>query len=152
MGIPERWIGYRPMPRDIERHLGRLIPLFEMEGVVLAYLFGSLSRNDGNSSREPHDVDLGILTLEGSAHRLHDEVTQILETDRLDLVDLRMADPMLRFEILRKGKPIYIADDDYKENFILMTLHEYRETEPMRRQQKVYLRERVAGWLSGLKG
>jgi hypothetical protein len=152
MGIPERWFGHIPLPEDVETCIERMVPLFEREGVLLAYIFGSLSNKEGNGDKEPHDVDLGILTWEGSAHRLHDEITKILGTDRLDLIDLRMADPMLRFEILKKGRPIYTTGKDCQEDFILMTLQEYRDTAPMRRRQNQCLRRRMERWVSESRG
>ena len=41
----------------IDQKLAQLVPLFEKEEVLLAYLFGSLSRGQAG-----HDVDLAILT------------------------------------------------------------------------------------------
>ncbi len=152
MGIPERWFGHTPLPEDIDACLERLVPLFKREGVLVAYIFGSLSMKGKNGGREPHDVDLGILTRDGSAHRLQDEIVRIIGTDRLDLIDLRRADPMLRFEILKKGRPTYIADMDSHEDFVLMTLQEYRDTEPMRTRQNRCLRRRMQRWVSESRG
>ncbi|MCR3883428.1 MAG: hypothetical protein NUK54_03520 [Methanothrix sp.] len=46
MGIPERWARHRPLPEEIRASLDELAELFEEEGVILAYLFGSLARDD----------------------------------------------------------------------------------------------------------
>jgi hypothetical protein len=43
MSIPERWDKFAELPSDIKQRLPQLIPLFEREGVQLAYLFGSLA-------------------------------------------------------------------------------------------------------------
>lgn len=102
MSIPERWAKFRQLSPDINQKLTQLIPLFEKEGVLLAYLFGSLSRGRGG-----HDVDLAILTRSGPAFRLRAAITDCLETERLDLVDLQQASPVLRFEILRTGQLLY---------------------------------------------
>lgn len=120
--------------------------------MLLAYVFGSLAKIGGNGVKEPHDVDLGVLTREGSAHRLTNDIIRTLGTDRLDLIDLRIADPMLRLEILRRGRPIYIADMDSHEDFVLMALREYRDTAPMRRRQNECLRRRMARWVSESRG
>jgi hypothetical protein len=53
-----------------------------------------------------------------------------------DLVDLRYASPILRYEVLRSGKPIYVSDESVKERFEMDTIHLYRDTEPMRRRIK----------------
>lgn len=156
MGCPERWTRFKPLPQDVEERLQKLKPLFEREGVLLAYLFGSLAEkakdkdkdrdrdSDRGIARKPGDVDLAILTGEGPAYRLWDAIAEVLGTERLDLVDLRKASPVLRFEVLRSGRPIYVSDEALKERYEMDTIHLYRDTAPMRHRQMEYLRERVA--------
>ncbi|MDW8101162.1 MAG: nucleotidyltransferase domain-containing protein [Anaerolineae bacterium] len=138
MGIAERWKGFQKLPPDIEEALKRLPLLFEKEGVLLAYLFGSLSRGE-----EGNDVDLAVLIRNGPAFRLREAIIECLGTERVDLVDLRSASPVLRFEIVRTGRPFYVADEKVQERFELDTLHLYRDTGPLRRQQKDYLKRRI---------
>lgn len=38
MSNPERWTKFRELPSDVKQRLEQLIPLFEREGVLLAYL------------------------------------------------------------------------------------------------------------------
>ncbi len=146
MSIPERWDKFAELPSDIKQRLPQLIPLFEREGVQLAYLFGSLGRG-----QEGHDVDLAILTRSEPAFRLREIITNCLGTERVDLVDLRRASPVLRFEILRTGQLLYAADQALSERFELATLQVYRDTAWLRRQQRAYLRERMKLWSSGEK-
>ena len=47
MGIKERWEGFAPLPEDIKSRLSGLMPLFVKEGILLAYLFGSLGKGEG---------------------------------------------------------------------------------------------------------
>jgi len=143
MGIAERWKGFRELPADIEQALERLLPLLEREGVLLAYLFGSLSKRPTGQ-----DVDLAILLQDAPAFRLREAIAGCLGTERLDLVDLQRASPVLRFEIIRTGRPLYVADKETQERFELATLHLYRDTAPLRRQQREYLKGRIAQWPS----
>ncbi len=78
-------------------------------------------------------------------------ITECLGTERLDLVDLRRASPVLRFEILRTGQLLYAADQALSERFELATLRVYRDTAWLRRQQRAYLRERMELCSSGEK-
>jgi len=80
-------------------------------------------------------VDLTLLTREGAAWELQEALVEFLGTDRLDLIDLRRASPVLRFEILSGGRP-----------YEMETLHLYRDTEPMRRRQREALKERMTAW------
>jgi len=144
MGIPERWARHRPLPQDIELRLEAIIPIFEKQGVLLAYLFGSLSGKGENPPRPPGDVDLAVLTRDGPAYILQDALIDALGTDRLDLVDLRKASPVLRFEILRTGLPIYVLDEKIQERYEVDTIHVYRDTAPMRRRHMEYMERRMA--------
>lgn len=146
MGIPERWNRHKPLPQDIKTRAENLAPFFEGEGVLLAYLFGSLSGTGKKAQRTPGDVDLAVLTRSGPAHVLKEALQEILDTDRLDLVDLRRASPVLRFEILSSGKPIYVSDENIRNRYEMETIQLYRDTEPMRRRQSAVLRERMAAW------
>lgn len=144
MSIPERWDKFSGLPSDIKHRLAQLIPLFEREGVQLAYLFGSLGQGQAG-----HDVDLAVLTRGEPAFWLRSAVTECLGTERLDLVDLHRASPVLRFEILRTGQLLYATEPDLVEQFELGTLRLYRDTAWLRRRQRAYLRERMELWSSG---
>jgi uncharacterized protein len=146
MSIAERWKKFPELPLNIKEKLNQLLPLFESQGVLLAYLFGSLGRG-----QEGHDIDLALLTQSIPVFRLRPVITDCLATERVDLVDLRIASPILRFEILRTGQLLYAADEMSLERFELATLHLYRDTAPLRRQQEAYLRERIGLWLSEKK-
>lgn len=61
MGIPERWYRLKPLPPDIQNRLENLSSLFKKEGVLLAYLFGSLADKGEKSPKPPGDLDLAIL-------------------------------------------------------------------------------------------
>ena len=139
MSNPERWLKFAQLPADILAKLERLPPIFEQHSVELAYLFGSLARGEVGK-----DVDLAILTQSEPAYRLRAEIIECLDTERLDLVDLRRASPSLRFEIIRTGPLLYCTDQLTVECFEIDTLHQYRDTAYLRRRQMEVLRERVS--------
>lgn len=139
MSNPERWLKFAQLPVDILAKLEHLPVIFEQHGVELAYLFGSLARGEVGK-----DVDLAILTQAEPAYRLRAEIIECLDTERLDLVDLRRAAPSLRFEIIRNGRLLYCTDEETVERFEIDTLHQYRDTAYLRRQQMEYLRKRVS--------
>jgi len=146
MSNAERWQRFRELPADIQQRLGQLPALFEREGVQLAYLFGSLVQDHTG-----RDIDLAILTADGPAFPLRAAIIECLGTERVDLVDLAQAGPVLRFEVLRTGRLLYAASEQVRERFELATLHLYRDTHPLRRRQGEYLRERMAQWSSTAK-
>lgn len=144
MSIPERWARVREPSPNVKQKLAQLIPLFQQENVQLVYLFGSLGQG-----RQGHDVDLAMLTQNEPAYHLRQAITDCLDTERVDLVDLRQASPLLRFEILRTGQLFYAADEAISEQFELATLRLYKDTAWLRRRQEAYLRERMKQWSSG---
>ena len=146
MSNPERWYKFNPLPSNIKQAVSQLHTLFQNNHVQLAYLFGSLSKAD-----KGQDVDLALLTANTHAYRLRSEIINYLGTERLDLVDLKRASPVLRFEIIRSGYLIYAISDTVENNFELATLHLYRDTSYMRSRQKEYLKERMKTWSLKLK-
>ena len=127
MANPQRWNRHKPLPPDIKMRLENLASRFEKEEVMLAYLFGSPAKEEEMSPRPPSDVDLAILTKERPASQLYEKLADALGTERLDLVDLRHASPIMRYEVMRSGKP-YVSDESAKERYEMDTIHLYRDT------------------------
>jgi hypothetical protein len=148
MAIKERWKGFAELPPDIELKLADLPALLQEHGVQLAYLFGSLSPAHQGRGSEPNDVDLAVWSSDSPVYRLRAPIVKCLGTERVDLVDLRRASPVLRFEILKTGHPLYVADEAFQQRYEMQTLRVYRDTQHLRRQQKECLRERFAQWSS----
>ena len=139
MGIRERWKGFRELPPDLGRALDGLQDLFAEEDVLLAYAFGSLTQG-----KEGNDVDLALLTREKPVFLLREPIVRHLGTERVDLIDLGVAPPVLRFEILRTGRCLYAADETVQDQFELQTLRIYRDMSPLRSRQRDLLKERMA--------
>lgn len=151
MSTAERWRGFRELPADLARRLEQLPDLLEREGVLLAYLFGSLAEEQPATSERPapRDVDLALLVpAEKPAYRLREAIRERLGTQRLDIVDLRRASPVLRMVIVRSGRVLYSAGDEVQLQFELDTVRTYQDTNWLRRQQRKILKERTARWLS----
>jgi uncharacterized protein len=141
MGIAERWRGVPELPPDLRSRLDTLPALLDRNGVRLAYLFGSLASGERGA-----DVDLALLRDGGPVLDLWPALVDHLGTERIDLVDLSSASPVLRFEVLRHGSLLHAADDDVLERFTMETLHLYRDTAPLRARHREYLREEFARW------
>lgn len=144
MAAAERWHKFAELPDNIRDTLTQLPPLLAREGVLLAYLFGSLAQN-----RPANDVDLALLTPEERPpYRLREAITECLGTERVDVVDLRRASPVLRFEVISRGQLIYAAESDLRLEFELATIREYQDTDYLRRQQREMLKRRMDAWSS----
>lgn len=110
--------------KQVEVALGRAGALNE-PGVISIYLFGSVA--ESRSHRES-DVDLAVLfdyrvrkttrdRFEARL-RLYAELTRALGTDRLDLVVLNDAPPLLARRVVTDGTRVLCADSNRDHDFV----------------------------------
>jgi predicted nucleotidyltransferase len=141
VGIKERWKRFEPLPENIREKLLLLNSLFESEGILLAYLFGSLARRKAGE-----DVDLAFLAEKRDGVNLRQRMSDIIGTERIYLVNLRIVSPLLRFEIVRTGHLIYKKNKEVENAFELCTIKEYRDTAYLRAHQAEMLKQRTKRW------
>ncbi|MEM4688848.1 MAG: nucleotidyltransferase domain-containing protein, partial [Thermofilaceae archaeon] len=85
--------------------------------VLIAYLFGSRARG---AARVDSDYDIAVLF--GREVTLTDEIGLSLEIakalleppEKVDVVALDRADPLLKLRVLREGKLLYALSDEYR--------------------------------------
>jgi predicted nucleotidyltransferase len=148
MGMSEQWYKFKPLPANIKERIWQKLPDFlAQNGVELAYLFGSLAQ-DGPAN----DVDIALLMpAEQPAFPMRQLIAEWLDVERIDVVDLRLAHPVLRFEIISNGKLLYGVSEENRRQFEMSVLREYKDTAYLRRSQEQMLRARSASWLSNEK-
>lgn len=125
MSIKERWKRYKEIPDNLAERIEMLGSFFRQKGVHLAYLFGSAIRGNGN------DVDIAVL-YEGDISELRTEIQEILGTWRIDLVNLKVAPLHICFEIISTGKLVHKVDDETENNFEMLIIKKYQDSEPIR--------------------
>lgn len=105
-----------------------------MPDLQLVILFGSMVK--GRMGRES-DVDLGVLC-DGPADldALYLAIAPRLGTDRLDLIDLRRAGPLLAFEVARTGRLLFERSRGAFRQFQSLASRRYGDTEKLRRAQR----------------
>lgn len=114
--------------------------------IAAVYLFGSFAR--GNV-RRGSDVDVAILTRSPSSARRRSRsrseyaaaVSGALGCDRVDVVVMNDAPVVLRHEIFRDGKLLFVRDRAGLSRFRVLSSREYLDTIPLRRLfEKAYFR------------
>ncbi|WP_461207152.1 type VII toxin-antitoxin system MntA family adenylyltransferase antitoxin [Clostridium sp. DL1XJH146] len=110
--------------------------LLESYDIKLIYIFGSYAKGNNNSNS---DLDIAIL-LDRDFNPLDklsliSEFTSIFKRDDIDLVILNSANPVLRHQVIKHGKIVYVEDENIKVNFEVRVLKEYMDMEPFRRVQ-----------------
>lgn len=138
----------------IENYLPELESAFEKHNVVLAYLYGSQVR--GNAS-PLSDVDIAVLfrrDLDASERfrsllDLMSDLATIFQRDDVNVLDLDESAPLLNNNVRLYGRVIFCSDEKAHADFMLHALQQYVDTEPMRREQNYYLREKIKRGLFG---
>lgn len=123
--------------------------------VRVAYLFGSQARGmPGPMS----DTDIAVL-LDSEIGRkdygrlkveLLTELTLILGTDRVDLVILNQASPVLAFEVVREGRVIYAPRPEALAGFRTKAIRDFLATQHLRNIFDGYLYQRARSGRFGM--
>jgi predicted nucleotidyltransferase len=118
----------------IEQIKGKLAPLFDEEGLQLVLLFGSVA--SGKEYRES-DIDLGFLFNKPiDILDLTNRVIRLLRTDRVDVIDLSRASPLLKYSAIRHGKLLFEQTPGLFNIFQSLTFRIYVDTKKLRVAQE----------------
>lgn len=122
----------------------RLAPLFVAEGLSLIILFGSVASGRIHARS---DVDIAFLyDCKVDILELTNRVSRLLMTDRVDVVDLRLAPPLLKFAVAKTGKIVYERSPGVFNEFYSLAFRRYVDTKKLRDAQetsiKMFLAER----------
>ena len=128
-----------------DRLLGILRQKLATERVVrFAYLFGSQARKDiGKLS----DIDIAVF-LQDSVDpfyyrlRLTERIAKAIGTEKLDIIVLNTATPLLRHQVVKTGAVLKDNKED-RTDFETKTLQEYLDTEYLRKTQLLYMRNHL---------
>ena len=122
-----------------------LVPLDEMSDRIqglrercpdleLVVVFGSTVKGRRRASS---DVDVAVrCAAPADLDVLHGLLAPALGTDRLDLIDLRHASPILAMEVARSGRLLFESPTGTFRQFQSLASRRYCDTEKLRRAQK----------------
>ncbi|MFN3504754.1 MAG: nucleotidyltransferase domain-containing protein, partial [Caldimicrobium sp.] len=103
MGVKEKWAKTKEIkltPKEIIKLVKDMA--LSYPAILVLYSFGSLARSN---FKEGSDVDIAIYTTKDFScddfYQLYGELTRKLRSDRVDLVWLNKADPIISFEIIK---------------------------------------------------
>jgi len=117
-------------------------------GVEVAYLFGSVARNDASPIS---DIDIGVLFSESLSPRqkhlnalaLISDLIGIYHKNNVEVVDLQQASPALRYNAINQGKVIFNIKETRRTQFEVHALNSYLSTKPLRDQYNQQLIQEV---------
>lgn len=127
----------------IEDVRNRLDPIYHDAGLQLIVLFGSLAK--GRRNRRS-DIDLAFLyDAPCDSIQLTNRVSQLLRCDAIDVVDLRIASPLLKFSAIKDGKVLYERSPGMFSSFYSLAFRRYIDTKKLRDAQRLTVRNYIAG-------
>ncbi len=110
--------------------------------IKLIYIFGSYAKGNNNANS---DLDIAILLNNGydpmDKLSLIGDLTSIFKRDDIDLVILNSANAVLKHQVIKYGKLIFMKNEDVKVDFEVRVLKEYMDMEPFRKTQMKYINE-----------
>ncbi len=119
------------MKKTLSEQYNKLVDfLSKLEHVRLAYLFGSVAKGKAGKLS---DVDIAVLLDESLNKKqrfdlqleLISDISEILRTDKIDLVVIDEAPLSLKFEIIKANFPLFIRDRMEKIDFEQMVMSRY---------------------------
>ncbi|MFB6181694.1 MAG: nucleotidyltransferase domain-containing protein [Candidatus Magasanikbacteria bacterium] len=117
--------------------------LAEKYNINFFILFGS--QVDGRTHSES-DVDIGFEAEEKlefrERARLNSELTGVFGNDRVDLVNLHTASPLLFYKIMKDGEVIYTNDPMLNHELYVYAFKKYVETKPLRKRKREKLKNK----------
>ena len=117
----------------------RLAPLFRKEAPQLVLLFGSMAKG---SIHGKSDIDIAFLFDQPvDLLALTNEVVKLLHSDRVDVVDLQRASPLLRFSAAKKGAVLFERSDGLFNEFLSLAFRMYVDTKKLRDARRQMIRE-----------
>ena len=142
---------------DLSQYAGRLEQYFaSLDGVVLAYLFGSHARG---RAWKHSDVDVAVLLVghpdDDRCFDVRLEVIggmmDIFQTDDVDVLVLNQAPPALRYAVLRDGIVLFCRDRQAMIEFRVRAVNEYLDFKPIlkRHERAILEKARKGELLSG---
>ncbi len=128
------------MDKDLEQAIVDCVKKYPE--IELFMLFGSRSRGDASESS---DWDFGYIAKETLASlELYADLTLLLKTDHVDLVNLSKASGLLRYRVSRDGKALYQKQKGEYEKFWLQAVNFWCDAGPIIRAEYEALLRRIA--------
>jgi predicted nucleotidyltransferase len=123
---------------SFEELKNRLAPLFKDEGLQLVLAFGSVV---SQRVHKHSDIDLAFLFNKPvDILRLTNRVIRLLQTDNVDIVDLKRASPILIFSAAKYGRLLYERLPGVFNEFYSLAFRRYMDTEKLRNAQAMAIR------------
>jgi len=122
----------------IEEIRERLFPFYKESDLRLIVLFGSALTG---ATHRKSDIDLAFLfDRPVNILSLTNRVIRLLHTDKVDVIDLKHASPLLKYSAAEKGKLLYEKSPGMFFEFYLLAFKEYVDTRKLREARETAIK------------
>ena len=122
----------------IEEIRERLFPFYKESDLRLIVLFGSALTG---ASHKKSDIDLAFLfDRPVNILSLTNRVIRLLHTDKVDVIDLKHASPLLKYSVAEKGKLLYEKSPGMFFEFYSLAFKEYVDTRKLREARETAIK------------
>jgi predicted nucleotidyltransferase len=95
------------------------------------------------------DTDIAVMQKDGGKDldlfSLYGNFAKIFKTDKIDIVNLTRANPLLLFTVARKSKLLAGSQKDY-DKFKLLAFHKYSDYQPYFKMESDFIKERITAY------
>jgi predicted nucleotidyltransferase len=122
----------------IEEIRERLVPLFKERDLRLILLFGSALTG---AVHKKSDIDLAFLfDRPVDILSMTNSVIRLLHTDKVDVIDLKHASPLLKYSVAQKGRPLYEKSLGIFNEFYSLAFRMYVDTRKLREARETAIK------------
>jgi predicted nucleotidyltransferase len=127
MSVREKWSKQKPLKVSHDELKDIVLSILrENPQILISYLFGSTVKG---TFKEYSDIDIAIYTSKDFSwsdfYQLYGDLTKKIHSDRVDLVWLNKAEPILCFEIIKTGRVFFYRDENVLNDFEFKTKKRY---------------------------
>ena len=116
----------------------RLVPFYQERELRFILLFGSALTG---ATHRKSDIDLAFLfDRPVDILSMTNRVIRLLHTDKVDVIDLKHASPLLKYSIAEKGKLLYEKSPGMFFEFCLLAFKEYVDTRKLREARETAIK------------
>lgn len=128
----------------------KIADILERHGVVVGYLFGSAARG----TMGPHsDIDVAVFFDDKKVPEakqfdeklaMSGEIARAFPVEDADVINLnQQTNPVLRYDAVILGEPIFVKDFSVKNQLVRAVLREFEDTRYLRETSYRILREQI---------
>jgi predicted nucleotidyltransferase len=131
--------------QNIEKMKQSLKPLYKRYGLALVLLFGSQALG---KTHKYSDIDIAFLfekdVTDSEFLNITNQTINLLKTDKVDLVNLNKASPLLERQVVKTGEVLYEKNPGIYAQFVSLAMRKYIDAKKIQQAKKSYVEKFIS--------